>query len=159
MNNKKLALLIKLALMLITLGGIFICGFIYIFTFSLYSYSVTDQTLASAWMIFLLSVSLPCFVLIFYLYKVANLLQNDNLFSIKAADLLKQAALILFFDGIALLIGTIILGAMNYADYAGIVLYSIFWSIAAIVVSLALFVAYKCTHKAAQLEEDCEGLI
>jgi hypothetical protein len=110
------------------------------------------------WLLFLWVAALPCFGILILVWKVADSIVRDTVFSRVTAKRISLAAGILLGDIAFFFVGNVVL-MLLHMSHPGILLFSILVDMLG--VSLAIFAAVLSRYitKAALLQEDAEGTI
>lgn len=166
MNEKKIAWLLRIAIICIGLFGIAVCAFWWPFSISLTSevglaYDKADVTVAETvefWVqfIFYEAVSIPCFVILIIAWLVTIRISRGKFLDLNTCRLINIAAKILYIDLIIFLIGNVIFRILEWNVYA-----VVYYLLAAVGLAMAICmtaVSYY-VRKSAQLKEETEGLI
>ena len=155
MNEKLLSALTRIAILIIGICGLLSC-FLWI------PISMGNGTLqnlpwkSSSFLIqyvFHWIVSLPCFVLLFFAWRIASNMNNGRLFLEKNALYVSYAFMILVIDIIVFLIGNIVFAILGWSNW--IVLH-ILIAVTGLVVSIFMYILSKYLIRAAILQEECD---
>ena len=160
MSTKTISFWVKVSVVAIALCGLMICGLLYPFGISLLSLGIPSHIkLPWMWLFFLWVVSVPCFVILAYAWKISADIKSDNIFTTKTAKRIKTCALILFADVGMLFLGNVILTAINTATFI-LLTYACFALVmTGLVVALLISILSHYVAKAALLREETEGMI
>ena len=159
MKSKTFSSLMKISVLIATIGGLFVC--IYVipsFGKSIISAYPEFSGWYWPWLIFAWLVSIPCFILLVYVWKVSDSIKNETVFTIKTAKMVRTGVVLLLSDAALLFGGNIILLLFNM-NHPSIVLLSIVIAVIEVVVSLFGEIIYQYLIKAAILKEESEGTI
>lgn len=159
MKSKTFSSLMKISVLIATIGGLFVC--IYVipsFGKSIISAYPEFSGWYWPWLIFAWLVSIPCFILLVYVWKVSDRIKNETVFTIKTAKMVRTGVVLLLSDAALLFGGNIILLLFNM-NHPSIVLLSIVIAVIEVVVSLFGEIIYQYLIKAAILKEESEGTI
>lgn len=155
MNEKLLSALARIAILIIGICGLLSC-FLWI------PISIANGTLqnppwkSSSFLIpyiFHWIVSLPCFLLLFFAWRIASNMNNGKFFLEKNAMYVSYAAIILVIDIIVFLIGNIIFATLGWSNW--IVLH-ILIAVIGLVVSIFMYILSKYLISAAILQEESD---
>ncbi len=159
MKTKTFSALMKISVLIAAIGGLFICIFVIPnFGKSIISSYPEFSGWYWPWLIFAWLVSLPCFILLLYVWKVSDCIKNETVFTLKTAKMVRTGVILLLSDAALLFGGNIVLLLFNM-NHPSIVLLSIVIAIVEIVVSLFGEIVYQYMIKAAILKEESEGTI
>ncbi len=163
MNTFKLSLLVKGAIIALGLCGLFMCVVWYPFSISLSAMGVVSANPSLSqnielWtqLIFYWVVSVPCFIVLIFAWKITGSIKNDEVFSHKVVNLIKKCAAVLVIDIVVFLVGNIIFLAVGWNDFA--IVYFMIAVVGLIIVSVLLTLSHFA-EKAVELKEETEGLI
>lgn len=163
MNTVKLSLVVKGAIIALGVCGLFMCIVWYPFSISLSTMGVVSakpslSQSVELWtqLAFYWAVSVPCFIVLIFAWKITGAIKNDEVFSYKVVNIIKKSATLLVIDIVVFLIGNIVFLALGWNDFA--ICYFIIAVIGLVVVSI-LFVLSHFVIKAIELKEETEGLI
>lgn len=159
MSSRTLGSLMRVSVIAAAISGLFLC---------IYVIPSWGRGIVSAnpelsgwywpWLVFAWLTALPCFVVLFYVWKVSDTVMKDTVFTMLAAKRVKMGSVLLLLDAALLFIGNVILLLSNM-NHPGILLLSVIGDI--FIVALALFAAVLSRYltKAAVLQEESEGTI
>ena len=105
--------------------------------------------------------TLPWFVVLHFVWRVADAVKNETVFTMKTARYISSSVLIILVDTAALVLGNIVLIAQPfYLDKS----FDIFWlsmlvAIVATVLALLAAVLSRYIAKAAELKDEVEGTV
>lgn len=159
MEEKKISGWIRAALVAVTLFGTLIYGWVIPM--------VIESSLASApefafwywpWMCFLWATAIPCYLVVFFAYKISCEIERDNSFSHATARYLKNIALLIFGDVAFFFVGNIVLILLSM-HHPGIFLLSLAVDVAGIIIGLAAAILSRFVSKAAVLQEESDGTV
>ena len=163
MEINKITLLFRVSLIIVAVFGILICALWYPFTISLTSFGIVDYsptveqvtrfwvTLSFYWV-----VSVPCFVVLFILWKISIYLKKNDFFTNNVVVLMKRIVFILLIDLFIFLIGNVVFLLLKWNDFA-IIYFMI--TVLGLVVICFLYVGIIIIKKGIELKEDLEGTI
>lgn len=159
MSSKTLCNMVRFAVIATTLCALFIS----LFLLPSWGKSIVDANpefanLYFPWMGFLWVVILPCFVILFFVWKVSGAIKREEVFTFETAKWVRISAVILFSDAGFFLAGNIILSLINM-NHPGILLLSMLGDMFAIALALLAAVLSRYITKAAVLQEESEGII
>ncbi|MEA5015799.1 MAG: DUF2975 domain-containing protein [Candidatus Limiplasma sp.] len=159
MSSKMVCWCVRAAVIMMALCGLLLCGFL----LPLNGYTTLrdhpqDAHFVWSWLGLLWGVSLPCFAVLVYAWKVSTAIKADQVFTTQTAKWIKSAALMLFAAVGLLAVGNVVLALLGLSGPPAIVpsfFIIIFGSaLAAFAAVLSRYVA-----KAAVLREDSEGTV
>ncbi len=163
MNTVKLSILVKCSIVALGLCGICICVFWYPFSISLSTMGVVPTKLSLSqniefWtqLTFYWAVSIPCFIILIFAWKITESIKKDEAFSYGVVNLIKKSSTLLLIDIVIFLIGNIAFLALRWNAFA--LCYFIIAVIGLVVASILLVLSHFVT-KAIELKEETEGLI
>ena len=105
------------------------------------------------WLIFLWLTSIPCFSVLFLLWKILDNIKNNNIFSYENARKLKYNSRITIVDTVFFLIGNNVFLVLNMSHPA-VLLCSLIIVFAGISISVVFEALSRLAEKAAQLQEE-----
>lgn len=155
MNEKLLSALTRVAILVIGLCGVLSC-FLWI------PISIGNGTLQnlpwesssfSIQYVFHWLVSLPCFVLLIFAWKITSNMNEGKLFLEKNAVYVSHASIILLIDIIIFLIGNIVFTILGWSNW---LILNILISIIGLVVSIFMYILSKYLICAAKLQEESD---
>jgi hypothetical protein len=160
MSTKILWFCIKVTILIIACCGLCICVFIYPIFFHFFSIgkSVSDYYLW-ALLIFFWMVSIPCFIILVFIWKIANFIKTGSVFTHQVAKIAKLCSLILFGDIALFFTGNIIFFLIEPYYYSIFAFISIFLILTGLTLALFAAILSHYINKAAMLQEECEGTI
>lgn len=159
MSSKTLGNLMKFSVVAMSICGLFLCLLVIpAFGESIMKINPEFTNWFWPWIIFSWILAIPCFVIMVYVWKVSNSVIQETVFTFQTAKWVKAGAMLLFFDGVFLFIGSIGLFLFNM-NHPGVLL--IFIVVDIFVVTLALFMAILSRYltKASILQEESEGIL
>ncbi|MDE7191675.1 MAG: DUF2975 domain-containing protein [Clostridia bacterium] len=165
MNDKKVAWLLRTAIIIVGLFGITVCAFWWPFSISLSAIgidkslaSITGEQMAEFWsqFAFYQATSLPCFVILVFAWLVTNRISKGQFFAISTAKLINISALILYIDLGIFLIGNLVFMFLNWNTFA--IMYYFLAAIGFAVAICMSIIAYF-VKRSAELKEETEGII
>ncbi|MDE6210973.1 MAG: DUF2975 domain-containing protein [Clostridia bacterium] len=165
MNDKKVAWLLRTAIIIVGLFGLTVCAFWWPFSISLSTMgvdsslsSLTDAQTAEFWsqFAFYMAVSLPCFAILVIAWIVTNRIHNGQFFALSTAKLINIAALILYIDLGVFLIGNLVFMFLEWNTFA-----IIYYFLAAIgfAVAICMSIIAYFVKRSAELKEETEGIV
>ncbi len=165
MNDKKVAWLLRTAIIIVGLFGLTVCAFWWPFSISLSVIGIdtglnamTQQQMVEFWLQFAFyqAVSLPCFALLVFAWLVTNRIHNGQFFALSTARLINVAALILYIDLGVFLIGNLVFMFLEWNTFA-----IIYYFLAAIgfAVAICMSIIAYFVKKSADLKEETEGIV
>lgn len=165
MNDKKVAWLLRAAIIIVGLFGITVCAFWWPFSISLSALGVdgsltlmTGEQMAEFWsqFAFYQAVSLPCFAILVLAWLVTNRISKGQFFALSTAKLINIAALILYIDLAIFLIGNLVFMFLKWNTFA--IMYYFLAAIGCAVAICMSIIAYF-VKRSAELKEETEGII
>lgn len=163
MKKNLISIAIKCSILAVACFGVVMCCCWYPFSISLTVMGTVEATPTTAQNIemytqlaFYWMLSVPCFVILGYVWSISNVVKKDNFFSILIAKKIKRCAFILLFALVAFILGNIIFTLLGWNDFA--ILYSII-SILGLVITCVFAVTAHFVSQAAILKEETEGTI
>jgi hypothetical protein len=120
-----------------------------------------DPELASwfwPWLIFAWLFTIPCFVILVYIWRVSGAVIEERVFTLQTAKWVKTGAVLLLADVAFLLVGNVVLYLLSM-NYIGMLLLSIIGAMFAIALALMAAVLSRYLTKAAALQEESEGTL
>lgn len=163
MNTKKITLIFRIAIIAIGICGLLICALWYPFSISLTTMGTSNATptaeqsvriwvqLAFYWI-----VSVPCFLILFFTWKISSAISKEELFSNKIVELIKLDIIILLIDLLVFLIGNIVFVLFKWNDFA--IVYFMITVVGLVVVSL-FWIALYVIKRGIEMQEEIEGTI
>lgn len=158
MKTKFMSFIIKTSVIFLAILGLIICAFWYPFSISItiWGTNVPDQILENnlefyTQLIFFWIVSIPCFIILFMIWKLGNAIKRDNVFNTQTALLVDRCVKILFIDIIVYTLGNIVFLLLGWNDFA-FIYFGI--AIVGLVIASVLSVASHYLFKAAALQEE-----
>lgn len=155
MSKRSLFVLARIAITVIVICGLCICGFIYPFLVSLNGLSKGSEIVMWSQLIFYWLSSVPCFIILGYAWKVSKSFKTE-LFTCENAKCFRNSAILLLVDSIFFFIGNLVFALMGYNPFAILFFFLI---VTALSVSLALGAAGYYVAKAAALREENEEYV
>ncbi|MBR0320267.1 MAG: DUF2975 domain-containing protein [Clostridia bacterium] len=107
------------------------------------------------WLIFLWLSGIPCFMTLFYGWRIASNIGKDQSFSMQNAVLLKRIAVLAAADALFFFLGNLVFAVINWSS-PGIMLMSLGVDFAGVAVSIAAAVLSHLVQKAAALQEQSD---
>ncbi len=156
MEQKTLSRWLKLAIVLVGVCGLFVCGFaVPAYGRSLVSLYPEFSNRYAPWLIFLTVTALPCFAALIIGWRIAVNIGHDRSFSFENARMLKWISWLAAGDSVFFFIGNAALLFMNMS-HPGIVLFSLFFVLAGAAVTAAAAALSHLVRKAAALQEQSD---
>ena len=106
--------------------------------------------------VFYYLAALPCFAILFYLWKVSDLVRERRLFSREGVGCFYKSAIILFADLLFFVAGNFVLWRMGRNEWFWAY---IFLALCGCAVALFFFIISKCLGEAAKLQEESDETI
>ncbi len=155
MSKRSLFILARIAIIVIAVCGLCICGFVYPFLVSLNGLSKGTEITMWSQLIFYWLSSVPCFIVLGYAWRVSASFKTE-LFTRENSACFKNSAILLLADSIFFFIGNLVFALMGYNPFA---ILFFFLVVTALSVSLALGAAGYYVAKAAALREENEEYV
>ncbi|MBP3541569.1 MAG: DUF2975 domain-containing protein [Clostridia bacterium] len=156
MEQKHLSKWLKMILI-----GMAICGLI-IYAFVLPMYGLSLRSLYPEfsnrfwpWLIFLLLSGIPCFVVLVFIWKIADNIGNDRSFSNQNASLLKGISILAAADSAFFFVGNVVLLLLSMS-HPGVVLASFAVEFIGVAIAVAAAALSHLVKKAAALQEQSD---
>lgn len=155
MNDKLLSALTRIAILIIGICGLLSC----LLWIPISIGNGTLQHLPWESLSFLIQyvfhwiVSLPCFVLLFFAWKITSSMNSGKLFLQKNAVYASYASIILAIDISIFLIGNILFSILGWSNW---ILLHILIAVIGLVVSIFMYVLSKYLIRAALLQEESD---
>lgn len=156
MEQKTLAKWLKVILI-----GVTICGLIVFFVIvpEIGKTTIEDWPEFSnrfwPWLIFSWLFAIPCFIIVYFCWKIVDNIGNDKSFASENADYFKWISLLAGCDSRFLFVGNVILMLMNM-NHAGVILRSLLIVFIGIAVTIAAATLSHLVKKAADLQQENE---
>ena len=156
MEQKKLARWLKLIVI-----GIGVCGlFIYGYLIPGYGSVIVDANPEFGycyipWLVFLSLTAIPCYIALYFAYRIFTNIENDQSFSKDNAKYLKWISWLAAGDAAYFFIGNVVLLFLNM-NHPGILLYSLIVVFAGVAISVAAAALSHLVLKAALLQEESD---
>ena len=156
MEQKTLAKWLKFVVI-----GVGICGLcIYLGILPSYGKSLAEQypefeNRYWPWLIFLWLTAIPCYLSLFFGWRIASNIGKDRYFSIENSKLLQWIAWMAAGDSIFFFVGNIALSLFNLS-HPGVVLLSMVIVFAGVAITVAAAALSHLVRKAAALQEESE---
>lgn len=139
-----------------------ICGGFFCFVFPSWTKNILSELYgtqgAYLWIGYVLLSTVPFFVVLCLIWRVAGAIRNERVFTERTAKTIHTAAIWLFSDAIYVFLGNIVLFLMNI-NHPGIVLCIMAGVLLLIVFGVLAAVLSRYISKAAELQEVSEGII
>jgi hypothetical protein len=155
MSKEKLAKWLKLVIIGLGIVGVFLYG-ILLPCFGESILSEAGGVWESAfwtWMIFLWLTAVPCYLALFYAWKIAGRIGKESAFSEESAKDMKRIGIFAFGDSVFLMAGNIILFLLNW-NHPGMFLIFTLFAFVGVLIAVAAFVLSHLIYRAAKLEEE-----
>jgi hypothetical protein len=110
------------------------------------------------WLIFAWLFTVPCFVILVFIWKVSGAVIRESVFTLQTAKWVKTGAILLLADVAFLLVGNVVLLLLSM-NFIGMLLLSIIGAMFAIALALMAAVLSRYLTKAAVLQEESEGTL
>lgn len=154
--------LMKTAIVLIGICGAVICIFWFPYGVSSGMPALAAEGGEAYWTafasacVFYYLAALPCFAILFYLWKVSDLVRERRLFSREGVGCFYKSAIILFADLLFFVAGNFVLWRMGRNEWFWAY---IFLALCGCAVALFFFIISKCLGEAAKLQEESDETI
>lgn len=103
--------------------------------------------------IFYISTSVPCFVILFYAWKISRAIKNDTIFTYDTANIIKKCTIILLIDDILFTVGNSVFLLLGWSEY---VFYYFILAAIGLVASCMLYLMFYYVNEAAELKEEID---
>ena len=159
MNQASLAKWIKWIVL-----GVGICGLIVYFMIipflgnTLVQQSIEYQYCYWPWLILMWLTAIPCYLILFYVWKIANEVNNDNSFSMVNAAYLKKIMMLSLGDITCFFIANVIFLFLNM-NHPGIFILALFFCFAGIVIAVIAAVLSHLVENAALIKAENDEFI
>ena len=165
MNDKKVAWLLRIAIILVGIFGVAVCAFWWPFSISMTAVGISPDlgsiTQAQSvefytQFVFYEVVSLPCFAILVFAWLVTNRVFKGQFFELATAKLIRIASWILYIELFIFFIGNLVFMFLKWNDFA-----TMYYFLGAIGVAVALCMSVIAHYveKSARLKEETEGII
>lgn len=153
MKTDKLSVLLKGGIIVFGICGLLMCVLWYPYTVSL-----TAENSVEKWiqLIFYWLVSIPCFVILVFAWRITGSIKTDEVFTKKTAKCIKLCMFILFMDVCVFFIGNVVFMILGWSKLAFV---NLMLAAIGLVVTSVLLVACHYVEKGANLQEEVEGTI
>ncbi len=166
MKNSTIACLIKVAILVVALGGVYMCAFWYPFSLSLTVVGAPSGEFVPAtgpqklafWsqLIFDWILSLPCFAVLLLGWQVSGHIREDNLFAAGTVRKLRLACILLLVASCIFVLGHVAFALLSWNPFA--LLYC-FIGVMGMLLAFGLYVLAKFISKAQLLKEENESFL
>lgn len=159
MTQKSLARLIKGILIGFAAFGIIFCicvlywGIIPLTGADIYYNDPAVRRMFLPWMIFLLITAVPCYIFLFFGWRIAANIENDNSFTADNADYLKKMSYLALGDSVFFFLGNIVLLLLNM-NHPGMLLGSLVIDFLGISVTVGCAALSHLVQKAAEMKAE-----
>jgi len=159
MSSKTLCVWVRIAVIAVALCGLVLCAYLIpLWGVDIATANPEFENWYLPWLLFLWVVSLPCFSILIFVWKVSGAINREEVFSSKTARWIKISAVLLFAD-----VGLFFIGNLTFwligMNHPGILLLSMLVDIFAIALAVLAAVLSRYITKAAVLQEENEGTI
>ena len=155
MKKYLISILAKMLIIAFAFIGLYACAVWYPIT--VVSDSLFDSSEPKAHVIiqlaFYIGVSIPCFTILLYAWKVARAIKNDTVFTAETANFIKKCTAILLIDDIFFAIGNTVFMLLGWNKYA---LYYFLLAALGMVAVTVLYVLFYYVKEAAELKEEID---
>ena len=159
MSSKTLGNLMRVSVIAAAICGQFLCAYI----IPVWGWDVACANPEFAgwfwpWLIFAWAFSIPCFAILYFVWRVSGAVYNETVFTMQTANWVKAAAVTLLCGAELLFVGNVVLFLLNM-NHPGILL--MFMAGDIFIIALVLFAAVLARYitKAAVLQEESEGTL
>lgn len=159
MTSKILCNLVRAAVIIVAICGIFTCCYV----LPEAGTAIRDNNpeyanLFFPWLIFLWMTLVPCFVILIFIWRVSTAIKLESVFTLKTASFFTTCAIILFCDVVFFFTGNIVflLLGMNHVWFLFLSLIAGIFGVT-LTVLMALFSRYLT--KAAALQEEVNSIV
>ncbi len=162
MNWKNMATLFQICIVIIMLLGLGMCLLCYPFFVSLYSIlypnlkEVTLNSIAWGLLTFLWSTSVPCFFILFKLWKISGNIKKERIFFNENLIELRKILKILCIDSIFFIIGHTFFAILGWNPFA---LFGYIMGVIGLVLSAIIYLLLNILKMAVELKEENESII
>ena len=157
MNEKKLTILMRVAILLIGLCGVAICLFWLPMSSgkgaATFSWDELQKVQVWTQYAFQWLISLPCFWLLITAWKITGDMQRGRLFTEENVRLVKKSTVILLVDILLYLAGNIIFAVLGWNEWF---ILQLFAAIVGLIIAILLFILSQYLMKAAVLQEESD---
>jgi len=159
MSSKALCMWVRIAVIAVTVCGLILCGYLIpLWGADIATVNPGFENWYFPWLIFLWVVSLPCFSILIFVWKVSGAIKCEEVFTSKTANWIKISAVLLFADVGFFFVGNLVFWLIGI-NLPGVLLLSLLVDIFAIALAVLAAVLSRYITKAAVLQEDSEGTI
>jgi len=159
MTSKSLRVLVRTAVVLISICGITACFYFLpslgndlVKMFPEYAHSYYP------WLIFLWIVAAPCFAFLVLIWLLSSYIRREFIFTYKTARLVKISAMILFYDAAFFIAGNVVLLLIGM-NHPMVLLLSVIIAIFGFILAVLTALLSRYLTKAAALQEEVESTI
>lgn len=169
MKTSLLIVLCRISLVFVLLVGLCICFWWYPFSISLTTIGLVSGESSSSipvdqsqyvafWtqLVFVWLTSLPCFAVLFLLYRSTIYAKSGSFFSHKNANTFKIISLILLVDSVIYIVGNIVFMFLKLNPFA--IVYYVIGTLG-IIIALSSFFTHLYLEKATRLKEDNDSIL
>lgn len=159
MSSRSSGSLMRVSVIVAAICGLFLC--LYIIPLWGQSIIFTNPEFESwfwPWLIFTWLVALPCFAILFFVWKVSGAVMRETVFTIQTARWVKMGAVLLLSDAILVFVGNVLMLLLNM-NHPGVLLLSVVGVIFVIALALFASVLSRYLTKASVLQEESEGTL
>ena len=156
MEQKHLSNWLKLILI-----GVGICGLVvFLFAVPMYGVSLREAYPEFAnrfwpWLIFIWIFAIPCFMILYYAWKICTNIGNDQSFTCQNASLMKNISVLAALDAGFFFVGNVVLMFLNMS-HPGVVIASFLIVFVGVAVTVASAALSHLVKKAAILQEQSD---
>ena len=159
MSSRTLGSLMRISVIATAICGLFLCFYVIpSWGGSIINANPEFNGWFWPWLIFAWLAALPCFAVLFFVWKVSGAVMQETVFTVLTAKWVKMGAVLLFSDAAFLFIGNIALLFLNM-NHPGILLLFIIGDIFTIALALLAAALSRYLTKAAVLQEESEGTL
>lgn len=157
MSSKAVCFWLRFSIIAVAVCGAVICGLIYPYLF-LRSFP-ENKILIAVWCALVCAAAVPCYTVLFFVWKISTAIKNETVFTEKNAKIIKLCAQIVFIDLGVFFVGNLILALLNLQASPLILFCSFLLIFAGFMLALFAAILSRYVAKAAALQEENEGTI
>lgn len=146
------------------IGGMAVCGaVIYFYMIPIWGRDLTKANPEYAswylpWLIAILISGIPCYMVLYFGWKISTEIGRDNSFSMENAELLKKISILSAIDSLYFFVVNVVF-MMIGINHPGVFLISMLAIFAGVVVTVAAAALSHLVRKAAEIQEENEFTI
>jgi len=159
MTSKSLRVLVRTAVVLISICGVTAC-FYFLPSFGNDLVNMFPEYAHSyyPWLFFLWIVAAPCFAFLVLIWRLSSFIRREFIFTYKTARLVKISAMILFYDAVFFIAGNIVFLVIGM-NHPMVLLLSVIIAIFGFILAVLTALLSRYLTKAAALQEEVSGTI